>query len=243
MIANDFIAIAHRGAMAYAPENTRAAFELALHMGAKHIELDVHATADGQAAVIHDKTLDRTTNGTGLVADRSMAELKTLDAGSWFDPRFAHERIPEFSETLERYAQRAHLHTEIKSAKAGFTEHIADLIRAHGAERNTTIMAFEIARLEEMRRYAPELGVGWLVYKATDTVIATAQSAGIDLLCPKANYTTSAQVQRLHREGFMVRIWGVQSEAKMRKTVKSGADGMTIDFPDKLLRYLRECRE
>src|SRR5882672_6085900 len=89
-----FMAIAHRGASSYAPENTFAAFDVAIAMGARHIELDVHFSSDGHLVVIHDDAVNRTTDGAGPVTGHSLAALTALDAGAWFDPRFKGERIP-----------------------------------------------------------------------------------------------------------------------------------------------------
>src|SRR5262245_17599925 len=114
MIRERFMVIAHRGASSYAPENTFAAFDLALQMGAHQIEIDVECTSDDYIVVIHDDTVDRTTDGAGLVTDQTLAALRELDAGAWFGAMFAGERIPLFEEVLARYKGRAHLHTEIK---------------------------------------------------------------------------------------------------------------------------------
>ena len=97
--------IAHRGASSYAPENTLAAFDLALQMGGRHIELDVHSTSDDHIVVIHDENVERTTNGTGPVANHTLSALKALDAGSWFAPRFSGERVPALEEVFERYRE------------------------------------------------------------------------------------------------------------------------------------------
>lgn len=230
--------IAHRGASAYAPENTFAAFDLALQMGAVHLELDLHAAADGPSVVIHDNTLERTTNGTGPVDQRSLAELKRLDAGSWYDSKFANERIPEFTEVLDRYARRAHLHAEIKSSRVGFCRQIADEIRNCGVEKHVTITAFECAHLDEVRRYAPELSTGWLVQEITEDILATAKQMRIAQICSKASMITAEIVRLLHNQGFTARAWGVPSEDLMRAVVRSGADGMTVNFPDKLFQFL-----
>jgi glycerophosphoryl diester phosphodiesterase len=96
--------IAHRGASSYAPENTLAAFDLALAMGVRQIELDVDFTSDGHMVVIHDDNVDRTANGSGPVTSRTLVALRALDAGSWFGDKFTDERIPTFHEVLERYA-------------------------------------------------------------------------------------------------------------------------------------------
>jgi glycerophosphoryl diester phosphodiesterase len=116
----DFLVIAHRGASSYAPENTIAAFDLALQMGARHLELDVHLTRDDYLVVIHDDTVDRTTNGTGPVASQTFAALQGLDAGTWFGEAFVGVRIPTLAEVLTRYQGRMHLHIELK----GLTTHL-----------------------------------------------------------------------------------------------------------------------
>jgi glycerophosphoryl diester phosphodiesterase len=129
MTTSDFMVIAHRGASSYAPENTLAAFDLALQMGVRHIELDVHATSDGHIVVIHDNTVDRMTNGSGPVASYTLAVLQGLDAGAWFGDKFAGEQIPTFEAVLARYKGRVHIHTEVKGHSAYLSQRTADLIR------------------------------------------------------------------------------------------------------------------
>lgn len=232
------MAIAHRGASSYAPENTIAAFDLAIEMGARHIELDVHVTQDDHVVVIHDDTVDRTTSGAGPVTSYTLAALKALDAGSWFGRKFSGERIPTLSEVFRRYDGRVHIHTEIKGHSAHLSERTVQLVREHGMTKQVTITSFQRARLEETRAQAPELPTGWLVPEATDEVIAQARAMGLTQLCPKAGTITPALVQRLHAAGFIVRAWGVATEDLMRQVVKAGADGMTVNFPDKLIAYL-----
>jgi glycerophosphoryl diester phosphodiesterase len=234
--------IAHRGASSYAPENTFAAFDLALQMGARHLELDVHFTSDGHVVVIHDDTVDRTTNGHGPVTSHSLAALAALDAGSWFAEMFAGERIPTFADVLERYKGRAHIHTELKGHSAQLSERTADLVRTHGMVRDVTITSFQRTKLEEMRSSAPELPTGWLVGEVSDAIITDARAIGLTQLCPRANTITAALVRRLHAEGFSVRAWGVATEELMRRVVEAGADGMTVNFPDKLIAHLQSGR-
>jgi len=236
------MAIAHRGASSYAPENTIAAFDLAIVMGARHIELDVHASSDGHVVVIHDDTLDRTTDGSGPVTSHPLTTLQTLDAGSWFRHEFTGERIPTLDVVLGRYKGRVHVHTEIKGQSAHLAQRTVDLIRKHGMVGEVTITSFQYARLEETRAYAPELATGWLVADATDTVITQARALGMRQICPKANRVTPELVRRLRAEGFVVRAWGVTSEDLMRQVVQAGADGMTVNFPDKLITYLMTTR-
>jgi glycerophosphoryl diester phosphodiesterase len=260
------LVIAHRGASSYAPENTFAAFDLALRMGVSHIELDVHSTRDGHIVVIHDETVDRTTNGHGPVMSHSLAALTALDAGAWFEGRnetggvnlqslilspltlpsppggervsFAGERIPRFADVLERYKGRTHIHTEIKGHGDHLSERTVDLVRRHGMVDQVTITSFQRARLAETRAYAPELPTGWLVGEITDVIVTEARAMGLTQLCPRASTVTAELVHRLHADGFIVRAWGVSTEELMRQVVKAGADGMTVNFPDKLLSYL-----
>jgi len=233
-----FMVIAHRGASSYAPENTRAAFDLALELGARELELDVQSSADGELVVIHDHTVDRTTDGAGAVESLTLAALRRLDAGMWFDPRFAGERIPRLGEVLDRYGPRAHLHVEIKGRTPHLTEKTVEAIRRHGAAGAVTLTSFQKERLVEARACAPELPAGWLVREVDDDVVATARALGLAQLCPKADSVTPELVRRLHAAGFAVRAWGVSNEALMERVVDAGADGMTVNFPDKLLAYL-----
>lgn len=234
----DFLVIAHRGASSYAPENTIAAFDLALQMGARHLELDVHLTHDDYLVVIHDDTVDRTTNGTGPVASQTLAALQGLDAGAWFGEAFVGARIPTLAEVLTRYQGRAHLHIELKGLTTHLPQRTVDLVQAHGMAQHVTFTSFQHAHLQTMRAYAPELPTGWLVGEISDAVIAQAHTLECAQLCPRASQVTPALVQRLHAEGFRVRAWGVANDALMRQVVEAGADGMTVNFPDRLLAYM-----
>ena len=243
MTPSALMVIAHRGASSYAPENTLAAFDLALEMGARDIELDVDFTSDGHIVVIHDDTVDRTTNGSGPVTSHTLAALRGFDAGSWFGPQFAGERIPTFDEVLARYKGRAHIHTEIKGRSPSLSRRTADLIRRHGMEGEVTITSFQKVRLEEMRAYAPEFPMGWLVREVSDPIIEQAHAMGVTQFCPRADLVTPELVRRLHAEGFVARAWGVTTEELMQQVVQAGADGMTVNFPDKLIAYLKSLPE
>jgi len=233
-----FMAIAHRGASSYAPENTFAAYDLALEMGAQHIELDVHLTTDGQVVVIHDDRLDRTTDGSGPVAVCSLAELKALDAGSWFGQAFAGARIPTLDEVLERYGGRAHLHIEIKGQTSGLVPAAVTLIRERGLQAHVTITSFHLSALEETRQLAPELPTGWLVGTVDEAIIADTLHLGLTQLCPRADLVTPEMVAELHSRGLVVRAWGVSDEGLMHDAIEAGVDGMTVNFPDVLLAAL-----
>ena len=243
MTEREFLCIAHRGASSYAPENTFAAFDKALEFGVSHVELDVHFSRDGHIVVIHDDMLDRTTNGSGPVADMTLVELRGLDAGSWFGSDYSEERIRSLAETFEQYKGRLHFHIEIKAHAEGLASRTADMVRAHGMTKDVTVTSFWKPWLEETKMYAPELTTGWLVPLGQgnswdDSIIEQSQALGLDQVCPRANITTPELVRTLHEKGFVVRCHGVYSEELMRHAVDCGADGMTINFPDKLIEYV-----
>lgn len=242
MPRSDFLCIAHRGASSYAPENTLAAFDLALDLGCQHLELDVQSSRDGYLVVIHDATLDRTTNGHGNVEQSTLAELRSLDAGSWFGAAYTGERIPTLPEVLQRYRGRAHLHTEIKGRTPHLARRTIDLVRHFDMATQVTVTSFHIASLQEVRADAPDLPTGWLVPEITDAVLSQAPQMGLTQLCPAARIVTPTLVERLHAAGFVVRAWGVADEILMRQVVDAGADGMTVNFPDKLLAYLQQVQ-
>ena len=243
-MSREITAIAHRGASSYAPENTFAAFDLAVEMGIGEIELDVHFTKDSQIIVIHDETLDRTTNSTGPVSDQTLEEIQSLDAGSWFDEKFSGEKVHTLDEVFDRYKNQLRFHIEIQSKEAeGLASRTCELVKAYGLEDRTTITSFWKQWLMESRSYAPEIPTGWLVplgYETPwdDSVIEEALQEGFTQICPRTSAVSPALVQTLHDHGFSVRCWGVYNEELMLKAVESGADAMTLNFPDKLKNHL-----
>ena len=129
-MSREITAIAHRGASSYAPENTFAAFDLAVEIGIEEIELDVQFTSDSHIIVIHDETLDRTSNSTGPVSERTLEEIQLLDAGFWFDEEFSGERIHTLGEVFERYKDKLRFNIEVKSKEAdGLASRICDFSR------------------------------------------------------------------------------------------------------------------
>jgi glycerophosphoryl diester phosphodiesterase len=240
---NAFMNIAHRGASSYAPENTFAAYDKALAMGVDHIELDVHFTRDGHIVVIHDDEVDRTTNGHGPVLTHTLAALRGLDAGGWFALQYAGERIRSLGEVLENYKNRLYFHIEIKGKSEGLSQRTIDMVRGCGLTDSVTITSFQKVRLEEARAYGPELPTGWLVPSGEgawdDSVIPQAKQLGLTQICFRSDLATPEFVAHLHGQGFVARAWGVSNEELMRRVVDAGADGMTINFPDRLTEYLK----
>ena len=157
--------IAHRGASAWAPENTMAAFEKAVELGAEAIEVDVQLTADRVLVVLHDDTLDRTTNGSGPLNRNTLAQLKDLDAGSWFDSKFAGEQIPTLKEVLVWARGRCRVDIEVKTRTAREipVQDFARIINEADMESQVAITSFERDFVEALQRYCPRLEVGLLI--------------------------------------------------------------------------------
>jgi len=154
------IVAAHRGASRLAPENTIAAFEKALALGAPGIELDVQMTSDGHLVVFHDFTLDRTTNGSGPLKDHTWASLRTLDAGEWFSPEFAGTEIPQFEAVLNTLRHRAIINVELKPnslGDVGFEKTVVSEIRNQHMEDDVVFTSFDHVAIHRIKAVAPDI--------------------------------------------------------------------------------------
>ncbi len=230
--------IAHRGASAYAPENTFPAFDLALAMEADALETDIRATRDGILVLLHDHRVERTTNGQGDIAELMWAEVQSLDAGSWFAPEFAGTRVPSLASFLARYAALLPLALEVKGE--GIEHAVITALKAVREPREITITSFSFATLALIKRLQPTLRVGWLTRCFDEEAIARVRAIGGEQICPPAEQTTAARVTWAKERGLEVRAWGVRDEAAMISVVEAGADGMTVNFPNKLIACLRQ---
>ncbi|MCX7795811.1 MAG: glycerophosphodiester phosphodiesterase family protein [bacterium] len=230
--------IAHRGASAYAPENTFPAFELAVKMGSCGIETDIHVTKDNIPILIHDATVDRTTNGTGCVNDLTLDEIKKLDAGSWFSPAFAGVQIPTLEEFLKRFGGTVHLVLEIKDKKA--TEKTLTLVRDLGLLDDSTFISFNIEVLKEIIRLESNANVGFLTNYVDKELIKMVKDSNIKQICPYAPSLTESIVEIVRAYGLDIRVWGVDTEDIIERMIKFGIYTMTVNFPDKLIEALKK---
>lgn len=238
------LVFAHRGASDVAPENTLAAFRAAIEADADGIELDVTRCLTGEIVVIHDDTLDRTTNGSGPVASIPFYALRELDAGSWFAPEYASERIPTLREALDLVGHRLRIQIEIKGRDLrgnGIEEEIAEAIRARGLEERVLIISFNPMSLIRMKRVAPELQRG-LLY-GPDLPIYLARAWARPMVAPHAlhpHYSTITEdvVRRARRRGYRINAWTVDTPEAMRRMIDVGVDAMTTNHPAQLRELL-----
>lgn len=232
------LVIAHRGSAAHAPENTLAAFVLAADQNADAIELDAKVTRDGHVVVMHDPTVDRTTDGHGRVSDLTWAEIRQLDAGSNFDPRFKGERVPLLEEVFEAVGRRVLINVELTNYTSrgdGLELKAIDLIMRHQLEERVILSSFNPLGLRKVKFNRPGMACG-LLYSADQSFYL--RYGWPAFLIPRLeahhpHYTqvTAAFVGRRHARGQKVNTWTVNDAAAIRAAVVAGVDGLIGDDP------------
>jgi len=228
----------HRGDRASAPENTMAAFEAAFASDLEFVETDVQLTADGVPVLMHDDTVDRTTNGTGAVAELTLAELRALDAGSWYAPEFAGTRVPLFEEFVAALAgSRKKALVELKGywSPEGIRT-VLDAIYLRGVQNRVVFGSFNLTTIAHLahtapaiprviiKRDLPEDPVSLVRYYDAIAVLTTATSLEND---PQA-------VERMHAAGYGVLVYTLNSEKRWSEALAYGVDGIVTDKPSKL---------
>lgn len=218
--------IAHRGASAHAPENTMAAFQLALEMAADGIELDAMLAKDGEVVVIHDESIDRTTNGTGAVRDLTLEELKKLDAGGG-------EKLPSLDEVLTRFAGRFLINIELKNYSSIFDNlplKVADLVKSHDCAQSVLISSFNPFNLSRFHRRHPEVPVGLLTDK-NKAKHWLWRLFHFDALHPHFSDVDALLVSALHARGRQVNVWTVDDPAEIQRLADLGVDSIITNDP------------
>jgi glycerophosphoryl diester phosphodiesterase len=236
-ISSSLLIIAHRGASVEFPENTLAAFAAAIEAGAQMCELDVQLTADGVAVVIHDETVDRTTDGRGAVAAMTLAEIRPLDAGRKFGAAFAGARVPTLEEVLILAQGRCGLNVELKGA--GVEREVCRLLRAHGAIADTIVSSFQWDALAAARKLEPALGLGVLADKGAGAMLEAAARLRAVSVNPRYDMVRPAMVEKAHGAGLKVLVWTIDKVARMRQMIAMGVDGIMTNYPARLAALLR----
>jgi len=227
------LVIAHRGASADAPENTIAAFELAFEQGADGIELDVHLSADEQPVVIHDFTLERTTDGAGPVSEHTLRELKRLDAGGWRDRRFRGQRVQTLQEVLERFRDRARFWVELKGGSAlypGIEERVVSLLEIYDVVDRALVQSFDHEAIARIRATSREIRVGALVAQ-TPLDAALLRPGAANAICPGAHVLTETVLAEIRGADLECYVWTVNEPAQMDRLVGWGVSGIITDRP------------
>ncbi|MFO7742549.1 MAG: glycerophosphodiester phosphodiesterase family protein [Anaerolineae bacterium] len=234
--------IAHRGASAVAPENTLAAFEKAAQLRADGIELDVRLCADGVPVVIHDPSVDATTDGSGRVAGMTLAELKQLDAGSWFGPAFAGERIPTLAETVATVGDQLLLNIELKGeglVDRGLVRAVVDLVEHHRLAERVLVSSFNLLALRHVQEIAPQILTGMLYTIRARLALARLVSARpYTAMHPHARTLDEGHMNWIREHNHRIHVWTVDDSSEMRRLVQWGVDGIMTNVPDRLRTVL-----
>jgi glycerophosphoryl diester phosphodiesterase len=225
-----------------------AAFLLAGEMSADGIELDVHLSQDGELVVIHDHTVDATTDGHGLVSALSLAELRQLDAGSWFDPRFAGERIPTLRQVFEGVGQRLLINVEIKVAPRqhppALEREVVRLIEEEGMVDRVLVSSFSPRSLYRVQRLNRHIPLGVLYSRPVPMSLAgMLRWLGLSYDALHSPYTlvNARTVTHARRRRKRVNVWTVNDAGDMRRMRDLGVDGIITNYPDVLNRGLAEA--
>jgi glycerophosphoryl diester phosphodiesterase len=232
--------IAHRGASGYAPENTFSAFDLAVEMKADYIEIDVQRSKDGELVIIHDTSVDRTTNGTGAVKDLTFEQLRSLDAGSWKGDQFAGEKIPTFDEVLNRYHGITGILIELKSPELypGIEEEVARKLKEHNLDKpqneKIIIQSFNFESMKKMNTLLPNVPLGVLTSSLTHTTEQALKDISLyaDYFNPKYGIVTESLVNQVHALGMKIASWTVRSQESADFILDMNVDAIVTDYPD-----------
>ncbi|GIP40398.1 glycerophosphoryl diester phosphodiesterase [Paenibacillus sp. J31TS4] len=239
------VVMAHRGFSSQAPENTMAAFRLAMQnpdIGA--IELDVQLTKDGVPVILHDYKVDRTTNGTGLVRELTAAEVQSLDAGSWFHPSFAGERIPLLEEVLRETKGRIPLHLELKKAGELYPElekKVAALLAEWEMREQVQVTSFDHDAIRRMKDIDPAIRTGLIYSNKTTLLREQLQETGASMLCIQHPFLTRDTVEELLADGSIELVAWQMDEPETIERFAGMHPGLIFcsNYPDRVIDVLR----
>ena len=245
---------AHRGASAYAPENTLEAFDLAVRMGADGVELDVHMTKDGELVVAHDEEIGRVSNGIGLIKNMTTSELKKYRFNRTH-PEFKDATIPTLREVYELLKPTGrHINTELKTSRIRY-EHMEErcikLADELGMSDRVLYSSFNTASLRLLKRIDPNARVGLLrtpIGKMNDRRVVDpwdlAHLLGIDAIHPHfSELLLYNEADKAHAKGMQVNVWTVNEEDDMRECLEAGADMLIGDYPDRMVKIRAEMQK
>jgi glycerophosphoryl diester phosphodiesterase len=240
------IIFAHRGSSHYAPENTLAAFQLAIEHKADAIELDAKLTKDGEVVVIHDQTVDRTTDGKGRVDELTLPDIKELDAGSYFDVTFKNERIPTLREVFEIIKDRIIINVEITNYSSPFDllpAKIADLVKQNDLVNTVFFSSFNPIALRKIHQLLPNAPIGFLTFSGISGKLARSWLSHLipyQSLNPAKQDVNVALLTKFHSKNKKVYVYTVNEPEEMNTLYKMGVDGIFTDDPLLARKVLNE---
>jgi glycerophosphoryl diester phosphodiesterase len=235
------LVIGHRGAAGEAPENTLASFQLAVEQGADAVELDIHVSADGELVVCHDSAVDRTTNGKGEISESTVKKLKMLDAGSWFAPRFASEKLPLLQEVFALIPSSVMINVEVKCRYSARLEtRLLELIKQYDRLSGVVISSFDHKTLIKLKRAEPDLRIGLLYSANPANHCQLAEMTGIEVysLHPYYKLIDPEDVRDAVLNGLLVYPFTINGEKDIKQALEAGVSGIITDFPERVKALL-----
>lgn len=243
--SKETLVFGHRGAMARAPMNTLASFESARQQGADGIELDIHLSRDGNLVVIHDETVDATTDGQGPVADFTSAELKRLDAGAWYGEAFAGQRIPTLDEVFEAVGDDLLINVEIKAARELMDileKRLADCIRRHDMRERVIVSCFDPLVVRRAKEMMPMVLTGFLNHAMMpDAQILKLKKRWHEARHPWHEMVNHNYMNWARAQGYYVNVWTVNDPERAIELRDLGVNAIITDDPAAIISALRSC--
>lgn len=233
----EFTIVAHRGASRIAPENTLSAMRKAIEFGADFAECDVFQTKDGELVLFHDEEMDRTTGKGGMIWDYTLAELKTMEVGSWFHEEFRGEPIPTLREVIQLVKGKIKLNIEVKvSGKdPDIAQKVVEIIQSEGIEQDCMVTSFEKPVILKVKEIAPQVITGFIFDEEHPPDIF---EGNWEYVCSKRNIVDEDFVRVAKRKGKKIFVWTVNYPAEMKELIALGVDGIITDVPDLLKEVL-----
>lgn len=240
--------IAHRGYRDVAPENTMSAFRKAYQIGVNMVELDVSLTKDREVAIMHDDTIDRTTNGKGNIEDKTLAELKELDAGSWFSPVFKGEQVPTLGEVLEFAKDKICVNIEIKSytvekrSQTGIEAKVVELIKKYDMKEHVLVSSFSQEALRRIKVIDPSVPTALLIVSdgIFNSQTSMAKKVNSDAINELYNFTRGSEIEKSQKNNLKVNVWTINDPHAMSELIDKKVDGLITDRPDLALKVLAD---
>ena len=238
---HEILITAHRGSSGQAPENTMSAYLLAIEMGAHYAELDVQETSDDVLILYHDKTYERTAGEDKNVWDLPYDSIKGFDVGLWKSQAYKGEPIPLFTDIIDSVNGRMLLNVEIKmnGHQDGLTEHVVEVLENKDFIEKCIVTSFDFDAIDRVRKMNPNFIVGYVFSKVPENVDVF--NADVDLLSVKNKIVTKEFVEKAHKSGKEVHVWGkVDDRQEMIRLRDLKVDNIITDYPDLWLKFLKE---
>jgi glycerophosphoryl diester phosphodiesterase len=223
-LKRSMLRVGHRGARAYAPENTLASFKKAIEIGVDAVELDVRKTKDNQIVVIHDADVKRTTDGVGLVSELTRVQIKGFSAKD-------SEKVPTLKEALDFLDKKVKVLVELK--EIGIEEQVLSIVHTSSLEKNVVIISFLEDSLKKVRELNKNIEIG-LVYAKHSNPIKAALELKANYLIALYRFTHTVNVQKAHENGLKIIVWTINTREEAQEYAKKGVDGIASDKPDVL---------